>query len=224
MSMTDVISQIESDDRNTNLTEFPYRVIHFKNNPHQLAIHAQNAEIEKLKRENERLKARLDILQSGSTADITRAINTALNSSSQLEKLSKRLSMAEKREENLLSSFRKRSLQFREACYLLTGWRIDALKDGIFRLSNMYAGNENDKLLFEIQPDGTIQLLENEYINQLSYYITKYLEDGDSIPAFLASITLDLFKSSTQLGSETMSMSMTMSETIRPSNEDTFAN
>lgn len=209
-SVVEVVDQLERElssrtskksdnSRSRELGELSYRVIHLKNNPSSMESLAYTAQIETLRKENERLKARLDILESGTSADISRAIDTAINSSELIDRLRMKLVLAEKREENLLSSFRKSSLQFREACYLLFGWRIDALKDGIFRLSNMYAENENDNLLFEIQSDGTIQLLENEYVSQLSDYITTYLENAGSFPAFLASITLDLFKLSTQI-------------------------
>lgn len=190
-----------------NVGSLPYRVIHYKGNPSQIEIDRKLEEFERLRRENQQLKARLDILQSGSAADISSAINTAVNSSAEMDKLKKKVEIARLREENLLKTFRKNSLQYREVCYLLTGWKIDALKDGLFRLSNMYAEHEEDYLLFQIQSDGEIQLLENEYSNQLNDYIRTYLVNAESFPAFLASITLDLYKSTTQL--QCMSMVMT---------------
>lgn len=192
--------------------ELPYRVIHLKNNPAQMKIHAKTKELEELKKENERLRARLELLESGNDADVTRRIDDAVNNAHQIEVLSQRLSEFQKREAKILDSFRKTSREFREVCYLLTGYRVDALKDRIYRLTSMYAESEEDKLFFEIAPDGAIQLLKSEYSDRLSEHISTYLENADSFPAFLASITLELFKSTTQL----TPMSMCMSTTIQP--------
>ena len=208
-SAVNLLNEIQSEDNNG---ELPHRVIHVKNNPVQLEMNASKRRFEELKKDNERLKARLELLESGNSSDITRRIDDVVNSSQQIESLSKQLDELRKREAKILDSFRKTSREFREVCYLLTGWRVEGYKDRIYRLSNMYAESENDKLFFEIAPDGTIQLLKNGYSDQLSEYINTYLENADSFPAFLSSITADLFKSSTQL----TPMSMCMSTTIQP--------
>lgn len=196
----------------SHMGELPYKVIHLKNNPYQVSMKSKDRELVELKEENDRLRARLDLLESGNNADITRRIDDAINNAQQIEVLSRKVSEFKKREDKILDSFRKTSREFREVCYLLTGYRVDALKDRIYRLSHMYAESEEDKLFFEIAPDGSIQLLKNEYSDRLSEQISLYLESADSFPAFLASITLDLFKSSTQL----TPMSMCMSTTIQP--------
>lgn len=214
-SVLDMLERIDQDKDEPSASymgELPHKVIHLKNNPFQMKMKAKERELDELKEENDRLRARLDLLESGNNADITRRIDDAVNNAQQIETLSRKVSEFQKREVKILDSFRKTSREFREVCYLLTGYRVDALKDRIYRLSNMYADSEEDKLFFEIAPDGSIQLLKNEYSDRLSEYINTYLENADSFPAFLASITLDLFKSSTQLAP----MSMCMSTTIQP--------
>lgn len=129
----------------------------------------------------------------------------------QVEELKRTIKELEQREVRIVDSFKKTSREFREVCYLLTGYRLESLKDGVVQMSNMYAEQENDKLMFKINGD-EIQLLENDYTKRLSEFIGTYLEEHDSFPAFLAAITLDLFKSSTQ----TVNMSMTMSTTVMP--------
>lgn len=197
---------------NKNKDDNPFRVMHLINNPLEMADKAKQKELDQLKKENERLKARLELLESGNTADMTLRIDEAVNKSHQIKVLNQKLDEYKQREEKILTSFRKASREFREVCYLLTGFRIDALKNSIYRLSSMYANSEDDKLFFEISPDGSIQLLKNDYSDLLSDHIKTYLENADSFPAFLASITLDLFKSSTQLAT----MSMCMSTTVQP--------
>lgn len=194
--------------------ELPFRVIHFNDNPTDRFISERKNSIEELRRENERLRARLALLESGNTTDVTRRIDDAVNSSDKIELLTCKVNELKLREEKILNSFKKTSREFREVCYLLTGFRIDPLKDDIFRLSHMYAEHEEDKLFFEVKRDGTILLLKNEYTDQYDSFITTYLEEADSFPAFLAAITLDLFKSQTQ----SVDMSVTMSTTVLPAN------
>lgn len=183
--------------KNDYLGEMPYRVIHLIDNPAAKEIQNKESMYDSIKSENERLRARLSILESGNNADVTMRIDDAVNSSHQIELLSQKVNQLKAREEKILNSFKKTSREFREVCYLLTGYRIDPLKDDIFRLSHMYAEREEDKLFFEVKREGTT-LLKNEYTDRYSENVSTYLEGADSFPAFLASITLDLFKSSTQ--------------------------
>lgn len=176
----------------TNPGELTHRVIHLKNNPMSMEMDRKESEYVHLKSENERLKARLELLESGNDADVTARIDEVVNSAHQIQTLERKVAEYQKREEKILVSFRKTSREFREACYLLTGYRVDALKERVYRLTSMYAESEEDKLLFEISPDGSIQLLKSQYSDRLSEYISTYLEKGDSFPAFLAAITLNL--------------------------------
>ena len=48
-----------------------------------------------------------------------------------------------------------------------------------------------------IPGNGEMQLLETEFSTTLTDLIDAYLSDADSIPAFLASVTMDLFNKQT---------------------------
>lgn len=212
------VASNQSESKFVELGELEHRVVHFKQNPSKTYLKTKQTEIDRLKKENSRLRARLALLESGSNADVTIAISSAIHDTDRIVKLKRLLDIARAQEQTILDGFRKDSLSYKEFCYLLTGWRIDALKDGIFRLTHMYAESENDVLIFEISSDQSqCQLLETEYSNRLSSQIETYLVESDSFPAFLAAITLDLFKSTTLAQrNETMSMSMSMSTTILP--------
>lgn len=189
------------------LGDIPYRVIHLNNNPSANETKKRESKLASIKKENERLQARLTLLEAGNDADVTMRIDDAVNSSNQIELLSQKVNELKAREEKILNSFKKTSRDFREVCYLLTGYMIDPMKDDIFRLSHMYAEREEDKLFFEVKREETT-LLKNDYTDRYSHFVSTYLEGADSFPAFLASITLDLFKSSTQV----VDMSMTLSK------------
>lgn len=203
----------------SHLGEIKFRVLHCRDNPIDRALKRKQSDIEAIRRENDKLSARLSLLEAGNSADVTRRIDDAVNSANQIELLTKKVEALKCREDKILNSFKKTSREFREVCYLLTGYRIDPLKDDVFRLSHMYAEHEEDKLFFEVKRDGTINLLKNEYTDQYTQFMSTYLEEADSFPAFLAAITLDLFKSSSQ----SVDMSMDMSTTILP-NENRYKN
>lgn len=215
-TLTDLVESLETNSNQNSNDEYlnndKFRVIHLRDNPIDLAIKSREAEFERLRDENARLKTRIELLESGNESDVTRRIDNIIDATQQVEVLNQKIAELQSREKKILDSFRKTSREFREVCYLLTGYRMDALKDNIYRMSHMYAEREEDKLLFEVKRDGTILLLNNDYTERLSHFISTYLENADSFPAFLAAITLDLFKSSTQ----SVDMSITMSTTIQP--------
>ena len=209
----------EEDQLHKELGDLPYKVIHLNKNPIDRALKKKQSDIEAIKRDNDKLAARLSLLEAGTSADVTRRIDDAVNSANQIELLTRKVEALKCREDKTLNSFKTISREFREVCYLLTGYRIDPLKDDIFRLSHMYAEHEEDRLFFEVKRDSTINLLKNEYTDQYTQFISTYLENADSFPAFLAAITLDLFKSSSQ----SVDMSMDMCTTIVP-NDSRYKN
>ena len=198
------------------LGDLPYKVLHFSENPTDQAIRDKKQAIDNLRKENERLRTRIAILESNERRDgILNSTGDSSDGSKQVEALTRQVDGLKLREERILNHFKITSSEFKEVCYLLTGYRIDPLKDGEFRLSHMYAEHEEDKLYFEIKGDGTTLLLGNKFTDQYDRLIKNYLEDADSFPAFLAAITLDLFKSQTR---SIIDMSVTMSTAVLPAN------
>lgn len=62
----------------------------------------------------------------------------------------------------------------------------------------MYADNESDELLFQLNNQGTLDMLETEYSKTLDTLMDQYLRNATgSLPAFTAALTLDLVQSVT---------------------------
>jgi len=195
-----------------------HRVIHLINNPTDKLIEERRRDIEVLERENEQLRSRLAILESGGAFDVSRRIDDALHSSYRIERLERKLEWLKQREEKTLETFNTTKREFQEACYLITGYLVVRKSDGVFQLSHMYAENEEDKLFFEVKRDGTVSMFENEYSNQCRRFMRDYLKVGDSFPAFLAAITLDLYYRSQSRPSDLsvdMSLEATLNYTMR---------
>jgi len=65
--------------------------------------------------------------------------------------------------------FSKKIQEFREACYALTGYKIDVLRDKQYRLQSMYAERSSDDLLFEVIH--LLLLLIKQLLYQPFYFI-----------------------------------------------------
>jgi mitotic spindle assembly checkpoint protein MAD1 len=148
--------------------------------------------------DNKRLITKLELLESGTPADLSGKIDEGIRSALDNEKLKEEIDKAEKRQKKLIAAFRSTSKEFREIVYILTGYKIDVLKQKIYRLSHVYADSPTDHLLFELE-GSTVKLLNNDYSAKLVEIAECYLAQGDSYPAFLAAHTLDLHKKQTTM-------------------------
>lgn len=222
-----LIDEIESDEQKENgalssgsieLGDLPYRVIHLVDNPYSQVIEDEESQYEALKDENERLRARLSLIESGNDANVTMRIDEAVNNAHQIEMLTQMVADYKSREEKILTSLKKTAFGFREACLLLTGYRVDALKDNIYRLQLESACGSDERLFFDIKRDGRVVLMENDYSKRFSRHISTYLRNADSYPAFLAAIILDSFEASNKVmnATQAMDISMSMDTTIIP--------
>lgn len=52
--------------------------------------------------------------------------------------------------QRLKELFKTTSQQYREACYILFGYKIDLIPPNVYHLSSMYAESENDYLKFKV--------------------------------------------------------------------------
>ena len=67
-----------------------------------------------------------------------------------LQDLQAQVSSAERKNKRLKEVFAQKIQEFREACYSLTGYRIDAVQDQKYKLISMYAERSSDCLLFQV--------------------------------------------------------------------------
>mmetsp|Transcript_9713 Transcript_9713/g.16242 ORF Transcript_9713/g.16242 Transcript_9713/m.16242 type:complete len:209 (+) Transcript_9713:53-679(+) len=109
--------------------------------------------------------------------------------------------------QRLKEMFKDRITSFREGVYLLTGFKIDLYaaeannSDSLprLRLRSMYAEKPEDCLMFQLRGDAP-ELLDTEFASTLDPRLLTYLTTSNSVPAFLASVTLELFENQTFMG------------------------
>lgn len=125
---------------------------------------------------------------------------SAADVAQELEAVKKQLDTAELRNKRLKEVFQKNVQEFREACYELTGYRVDVVGGTQYRLQSMYAEGMEDTLVFQSSPSG-MQLLDTPFSASILQQTQHagYLQRFNSIPAFLSSLTLDLFSRQTMM-------------------------
>ncbi|XP_077992721.1 mitotic spindle assembly checkpoint protein MAD1-like [Glandiceps talaboti] len=177
------------------------KVLHFGMNPSMMARQKRAEEIDVLKRECEMLKTRIRELEEGGANVSGEKLSDKFteSSSKELDDLKKELKSSEMRYQRLKEVFQKKIQSFRDACYQLTGYKIDNPKDNNYLLTSMYAESSEDSLMFQSTDTGNFQLLETEFSSTLGDLVEQYLIRLDSIPAFLSSLTHELFSRQTMM-------------------------
>ncbi|XP_014667600.1 PREDICTED: mitotic spindle assembly checkpoint protein MAD1-like [Priapulus caudatus] len=187
------------------------KVVHFERNPAAISTQRRAGELEALRGECEMLRARVLILEAGGSGrgdvlDLTAQVQEKVQgqpSSKQVDEVKNQLQSLELKNKRLIEAFRKTSQEFREVCYMLLGYQIDMPCNSQYRLRSMYAESPDDHLLFQIQHQNKegLQLLESEYMKTTTVkeLMDTYLKQSNSIPAFLSSLTLDLFNKQTTI-------------------------
>jgi len=104
-----------------------------------------------------------------------------------------------KRTERLKKIFKETSHAFREAVYLLTGYKVDMFDKGgqqQLRLRSMFAELPGDELIFQCE-GSNLALIETPFCKRIDENTFAYLQRCNSVPAFLSTLTLDLFSKQT---------------------------
>lgn len=109
--------------------------------------------------------------------------------------------------QRLKEMFKEKISTFREAVYLLTGYKMELYSAEIgqgktvnrLKIRSMYAEAPEDCLIFQLSENGP-ELLESDFANRMDETLIQHLQRYQSVPAFLANVTLTLFENSTFMG------------------------
>ena len=110
----------------------------------------------------------------------------------------------EKMNQRLKETFKEQISMFREGVYMMTGYKIDMLPNSdrpTFRVRSLYGEREEDELLFKWPKKKeamSLDLLSTDFAKQLSTSASyDYMAKFHSLPAFMASVQLNLFEKQT---------------------------
>ena len=106
--------------------------------------------------------------------------------------------------------FKERISQYREAVYLLTGYRLDLISDSsssntnpvmLLKLKSMYAESPEDDLFFQwTVREASLKLIDSDFASLLNPKYLHDLQTTNSVPYFLSNITLELYEKQTFMG------------------------
>ncbi|XP_058833639.1 mitotic spindle assembly checkpoint protein MAD1 [Topomyia yanbarensis] len=176
-----------------------YKVVRFEDSPANEAYEAHKNEVEKLQAEIERLKIRNRKLEEGND-ELTIRLNDSNMTMNvmELNNLKAQVQSLEAKNQHIKEVYKAASNEFREVCYMLFGYRVDRVGNTNYRISSMYAESEEEYLNFRLNESGTVlNMLETAYSEAIADMVTTHLGTHGSLPAFLSTLTLDLFNRTT---------------------------
>ncbi|CAG9834259.1 unnamed protein product [Diabrotica balteata] len=170
------------------------KIIHLTNNPLSESLAQRGKQVEKLQQEIEKLKRKIKNMEEGieysKLGDITLT-------GKEITQLKEQLQSQENQNQLLKDYFKSQMQEFRNVIYMLLGYKIDRTQNSLYKLRSMYAEQADDLLCFQVNKDGDLNLLENEFSATLESMINLHLRHQKSIPVFLSAITMDLFQNKT---------------------------
>ncbi|GJQ74794.1 hypothetical protein Trydic_g11909, partial [Trypoxylus dichotomus] len=170
------------------------RVVHPTKNPLSECLTQRENDKEKLIEEVERLKRRVRNLEEGLEVS---EINESALSTKEAIALKEQVKNSELQIQRLKDYFKSSMQEFRNVVYMMLGYKIDKTSSSHYKLTSMYADRAEDHLCFQLNADGALNLLENQFSSSLEEFVDLHLRLQKSIPTFLSSITLDLFNNKT---------------------------
>uniref|UniRef100_A0A1I8I0V7 TPR_MLP1_2 domain-containing protein n=1 Tax=Macrostomum lignano TaxID=282301 RepID=A0A1I8I0V7_9PLAT len=216
------------------------RVLHLVQNPAQEAEEARENELAELRKKLEKALTRCEKLEeklknraaagpadgeaaaatAGSSAAATSVIGDMTRDVSMIiERLKTELDRKDLQKQRQREAFRTNTEKMREAVHRLLGYRVQLESDNpserLFRISSTYVDfdeQDSDKtsFLFRLNDDN-VDLLTTDYVSEWQSDVRHYVQERNSVPAFLATVTLNYFGSSTTLVSSSVMGATTIS-------------
>lgn len=115
----------------------------------------------------------------------------------QISNLRSKIQSLESKQQHYKDLYRAASSEFRDVVYMLFGYRVDRVNNINYHISSMFAENEDDYLHFRMNDNNELDMLETPYSATLSDMVGTYLVGRNSMPAFLSTLTMDLYNRTT---------------------------
>ncbi|KAK9710114.1 coiled-coil domain-containing protein mad1 [Basidiobolus ranarum] len=183
------------------------RVLQLIDNPTSREVNIRASTLDSLKAENKQLLQKIQELQTTRPNPAAKATTedsdmipyqSYANLQNENRRLEDQVAEKEKRMMRLKEVWKAKAQEYREAVYSLLGYKFDFLENGRVRLSSIYASQDDHSFIFTSgdNDSGTMQLIgggNTEYMRSLHNMIQFWVVERGSIPAFLSSVTLELF-------------------------------
>ena len=168
------------------------KVLHFKANPVAMAgMSALAKEAEELRSEATGLREAMQKLKDGTVTSGAEADIAVLQS---------KVAELQKREQRLMTVFRRQIRVFREACHKIFGYNIEMTEgeDGnaTFKLTSDYAVKSDDTFIFKFDDKASeVSLVPSPFVqvSDIKRSVETFVERCKSIPAFIGNHTVEMF-------------------------------
>ncbi|KAK0413100.1 hypothetical protein QR680_006598 [Steinernema hermaphroditum] len=158
------------------------KILHFAHNPIEEAH-------EEMKKQEAHKRARQD--SSSDSSDDNGAKRRREEDDEEVEDLKRRLQKTEGNLKAAATEYQQVAQRYRRWCQNLTGYQIKMRDQSFCEVESIYDPGKSFSFKYNDE-NGAYELLETEYIERWSEQVETYLDCGHSIPAFLASVTLEL--------------------------------
>ena len=192
--------QRERDELQERLTRGEFdpkttKVLHFKVNPVSMAsASALEKEVESLRSEASGLREAMEKLKEGKSSSASDA---------DMAVLKRKVEDLQKKEQRLLTMFKRKISVFRGACHKIFGYKIDFTegKDGqaIFTITSDYAAKPTDSFAFQYDEKAeAVTIKSTPFIEtpEQKRSVETFVSRLGSIPAFVANHTIEAFNQS----------------------------
>ncbi|KAI1713943.1 mitotic checkpoint protein domain-containing protein [Ditylenchus destructor] len=119
--------------------------------------------------------------------------------SEQIKDLRRQLKRVTREYEQAAELQKNLALQYRQLVTLLTGYQIKMREEGFCEVGNVM--DQGGMFCFQKKEDNSIDLLDNDCAQKWKPVVENYLAKYNSIPAFLAAVTLNLVENDVSFGS-----------------------
>lgn len=198
--LTIVTLQRERDELQERLTRGEFdpkttKVLHFKVNPVSMAsASALEKEVESLRSEASGLREAMEKIKEGKSSSASDA---------DMAVLKRKVEDLQKKEQRLLTMFKRKISVFRGACHKIFGYKIDFTEgnDGqaIFTITSDYAAKPTDSFAFQYDEKAeAVTMKSTPFIEtpEQKRSVETFVARLGSIPAFVANHTIEAFNQS----------------------------
>nr|XP_022911768.1 mitotic spindle assembly checkpoint protein MAD1 [Onthophagus taurus] len=170
------------------------KIIHPIKNPLSAHIEKVSKEKEKLQEEVEKLKRKIRNLEEGLEQS---KLNESVINTKEVNSLREQVKTSEIQVQRLKDYFKSSMQEFRNVIYMMMGYKVDKSSNSNYKLTSMYAERPEDQVCFQLNTEGGLDLLENQFSTSLVELIDLHLRQQNSIPVFLSALTMELFNNRT---------------------------
>ncbi|XP_023338287.1 mitotic spindle assembly checkpoint protein MAD1-like [Eurytemora carolleeae] len=173
------------------------KVLHLRMNPLNSAVMKEARMKEELQKDNDALRARIQLLEEGQTKDLTMMVGHRLEegvSSQEVQNLQEQLKSSDLKNQRIMEMFKKTSKEFREFVFQTTGYRIDKSGEDTYKVKSVYVDSPDSYLLFKLSEQAGLEMLESEFSLELEELMEQHLEQQNSFPMFLAGLTMQAYR------------------------------